>query len=177
MHNPIQSKYPYASLTESITRLVEIKQQEGENLLDYIKRFKQVRDVFKSHTGASITDKFVEHTEEYKKETDPTKWAGIKTASQDRWMSYMLMKNSDQKKYGSLLQGLASQYSMGNEQYPATMMIASDVLTNHRWDKQEKKPNNNKSNGNDKDKEKEKEKATETSLAQKEKFTPICFCC
>ena len=41
MHNPIRAKYPFASLTEAMIRMLNIKQQENEQLLDYIKRFKQ----------------------------------------------------------------------------------------------------------------------------------------
>jgi hypothetical protein len=42
MHDPIRSKYPYyASLTEAILRMLQLKQQEKEQLLDYVKWFKQ----------------------------------------------------------------------------------------------------------------------------------------
>ena len=49
MHDPIRAKYPYASLTEALMRTLNIKQLEQESHIDYMKRFKQSRDVLKSH--------------------------------------------------------------------------------------------------------------------------------
>ena len=41
MHDPVRAKYPYALLTEAVARTLNIKQMENENLIDYVKRFKQ----------------------------------------------------------------------------------------------------------------------------------------
>ena len=70
MHDPIRAKYPLASMTEAIGRLMNICQQENEGLLDYVKRFKQERDIMKSLVGTEFLDKFVEKTEEYHQEND-----------------------------------------------------------------------------------------------------------
>jgi hypothetical protein len=51
MHDPIRAKYPFASLTEAMIRMLNIKQIENEGLLDYAKQFKQSRDITKSHVG------------------------------------------------------------------------------------------------------------------------------
>jgi hypothetical protein len=69
-------------------------------------------------------------------------------------MAYMLMKNSDQGKYGSLMTSLTTQFSMGTSQYPKDVLAAVDILTNHKFDKRETKNNNNsqkKKNQNDDD--------------------------
>jgi hypothetical protein len=39
MHDPIRTKYPFASPTEAISRVLNLKQSENEGLLDYVKRF------------------------------------------------------------------------------------------------------------------------------------------
>jgi hypothetical protein len=59
----------------------------------------------------------------------------------------MLMKNSNQGKYGSLMTSLTTQFSMGTNQYPKNVVTAVDILTNHRFDKKELK-NNNQRNRN-----------------------------
>jgi hypothetical protein len=41
MHDPIRAKHPFASLTEAIRRILDLKQSENEGLLDYVKRFKK----------------------------------------------------------------------------------------------------------------------------------------
>jgi hypothetical protein len=41
--DPVRARYPYASMTESITRLMTCRhQQENESLTDYVKRFKSI---------------------------------------------------------------------------------------------------------------------------------------
>jgi hypothetical protein len=49
MHDPIRAKYPYASLTEAMSRMLNIKQIQSEGLLDYVKRFKESGDIMKSY--------------------------------------------------------------------------------------------------------------------------------
>jgi hypothetical protein len=72
IHDPIRAKYPFASLIEAISRMLNLKQSESERLLDYVKRFKESRDIMKSHVGTDILDKFVKNTLEYRDETDTT---------------------------------------------------------------------------------------------------------
>ena len=73
MHDPIRAKYPFASPTEAITRILNIRQMENEGLLEYVKRFKESRDIMKTHIGTDILDKFVENTKDYQDEIDVTK--------------------------------------------------------------------------------------------------------
>ena len=94
MHDPIRAKYPYASLTEAVARIVNIKQMENEDLLDYVKRFKQARDITKSHVGTEILDTFVQNTLEYKGLTGANKKAELKRDAFERWMAFLLIRNS-----------------------------------------------------------------------------------
>ena len=66
MHDPVRAQYPMISMTEALTRLMNTKQANNEQLLDYIKRFKQTRDVAVSHLGTDLLNKFAEYQEEYK---------------------------------------------------------------------------------------------------------------
>ena len=181
MHNPIRAKYPYASLTEAISRILNLKQSENEGLLDYDKRFKESRDIMKSHVGTDILDKFVENTLEYRDEKDTTLKKEMKDGAFDRWMAYLLIRNSDQAKYGSLSNGLVSQFSMQNNQYPKTCTTATDILSNHRFDnrgKSSKKKWNNRPK-NDEDENSSSKTTNETnatSFAQGGK-DKTCYCC
>ena len=98
MHDSIRAKYPYASLTEALMRTLNIKQLEQESLIDYIKRFKQSRDVLKSHIGGDILNKFVENLPEYRHSTMSGQQE-IKSEAFGRWMAYMMIRNSDQAIY------------------------------------------------------------------------------
>ncbi|MGC9161896.1 hypothetical protein, partial [Acidithiobacillus sp.] len=114
MHDPVCSQYPLISMTDALTRLVNAKQT------DYIKRFKQLRDVAVSHMGTEMLHKFCEFQVEFKDlETDPGK-KNYKDKVFEAWMAYLLIRGSDQSKYGLLTKNFISQYSLGNDQYPRT---------------------------------------------------------
>ena len=59
MHNPVREKCPMISITESLRILVNISQYKNKNLLDYVKQFKQTRDVVKIHLGTEFLRNFV----------------------------------------------------------------------------------------------------------------------
>jgi hypothetical protein len=134
MHDPIRAKYPFTSLTKAISRMLNFKQSENKGLLDYVKRFKESRDMMKSHMGSNILNKFVENTLEYWDESNATLKQEIKDRVFGKWIAYLLIRNSDQAKYGSLSNGFVSQFSMQNNQYPKTCTTATDILNNHRFD-------------------------------------------
>ena len=96
MHNPVRAKYPFASLTEAMVRMLNIKQQEHQQLLDYIKRLKQFQDITKSHKGTNILDKFVENTQEYWDEKEIATQKEMKNGAFSKWMAYLLLRNSNQ---------------------------------------------------------------------------------
>ena len=85
-----------------------------------MKRFKQSRDVLKSHIGGDILNKFIENLPEYRHGT-MAEQREMKTEAFRRWMAYMMIRNSDQAKYGSLLNGMVSQFLMNNNQYPVNI--------------------------------------------------------
>ena len=122
--------------------MLNLKQFNNEGLLEYVKILKQARDIMKSHVGTDILDRFIENTREYRDESDAVLQQIMKNISFDKWMAYLLLRNSDQGKYGSLMNGLVSQFSMQNNQYPKTIYNATDILSNHKhdnWKDQKKK--------------------------------------
>ena len=133
-HDPVRARYTFASMTEALVNCVNVRQFEDENLSDYIKRMKQLRDVLKSHIGDEVLHKFVENGAEYAAETSYTVMSRMKEQSWDQWMAYIAIKGCDQTKYGTVVKGFASQFSLGNDQYPKTMNAVTDVLSNHRFD-------------------------------------------
>jgi hypothetical protein len=56
-----------------------------------------------------------------------------KTVSEE-FLVVLYLKNADQKKYGSILQGLSTQQSLHNDQSPKTVINANNVLSNHKFD-------------------------------------------
>jgi hypothetical protein len=186
MHDLIRAKYPFASLTETMIRMLNIKQGENEGLLDYVKQFKQTRDVTESHVETDILDKFIENTREYQEEADEAAKKELKNGTFAKWMAYLLLRNSDQSKYGSVLDGLISQYSMGNNRYPKMVRSTTDVLSNHKFDRRRNQriQGNQKGKRNWNDSKKDGEDASQppTVIASKTSFAQggkaqTCYCC
>jgi hypothetical protein len=89
-------------------------------------------------------------------------------------LAFNYLENADQSKYRSILSGLNTQQSLGNDQYPKSIGEANNVLSNHRFDtiKQGLRFFNKNSTKNSK-KEPEQEKIN-LSFAQLE---GKCYCC
>ena len=52
----------------------------------------------------------------------------------ERWMVCLLIRGSDQAKYGTLTKLFVSQYYLVNDQYTRSIMTATDALYNHKID-------------------------------------------
>jgi len=175
----VRAQYPYLSMWTALRRLITMRQFDDESILDFVKRFKQQRDIVKSHIGKKFLDEFVEHTENYRNENDPAKKAKMKDGAFDRAMAVLLMDTADKNKYGTLMRGYISQYSMKNDQYPETVRDAVDVLSNHKIDQRyydlKKKRRDERQNQDDD----RSTATTETNLAQRgrESRQVTCYCC
>jgi hypothetical protein len=73
INDPARERYPYASMTEPITRFMTCRQQENKSLTDYVKWFKSNRDGLAQTMGKDFLKKFIENTREYQEETDVDK--------------------------------------------------------------------------------------------------------
>ena len=61
----------------------------------------------------------------------------VKECQEKAWggfIAYLYLVNSDQAKYGLLIKQLASQYGLGNNQYPKSVTAAQKILSNHQHD-------------------------------------------
>jgi hypothetical protein len=134
MHDPIQAQYPLVSMTDHLVRLLTTKKRDNKLLSEFMKRFKQTRDVAKSQFASTFLNEFIEHQLTYKKAT-ATEQNDMKKQIYGQWMAYLVLRGCDQLEYGSLTRGLASQFSLGQDQYPKTIQAALDVLPNHRMNK------------------------------------------
>ncbi|HET7638102.1 MAG TPA: C2HC-type zinc finger protein, partial [Ktedonobacteraceae bacterium] len=176
MHDPVRAQYPLVSMTDALTRLINVKQMENEPLLDYVKRFKQLRDVAKSHLGTKVLDQFIEQSEEYRTATTTESKNKLKEDAFSAWMAYLLIKGSDQSKYGSITKGFVSQYSLGNDQYPKTIQMATDVLSNHKLDAKyyESQKRNRSRNEQQQQQQQESDAPPATSFPQR---GVVCYVC
>jgi hypothetical protein len=122
----VRARYPYASVTEAMTRFMTCKQLGNKPLADFVKRFKGNQDSMAQNMGKDFLKDFVKNTKQYADETVTEKQDEMQKGSYAQWTAYMLMKNSNQGKYGLLMTSLTTQFSMGTNQYPKDVMAAVD---------------------------------------------------
>ena len=71
----------------------------------------------------------------------------------------MFLKNSDQAKYGNLINTMNTEYAMGNDKFPKDVTKAVDIMANYKFDNAKKpypKKEDNKKHGHKNKKKKEK---------------------
>ena len=172
-----------ATIADAFKDYFNCKQQQGESLLDYTRRFKVVRDILTSYLGGPI---------ELKKcvKDDPDYVDGqqelldrLTIAADERLATYLYLANSDQGKCGSVMKNLNSQRSLKNDQFPKTIVDGNNVLSNHEFDESHSKkkdrrgldPRTSKSRKKDEEsKNDSEEEGLALSFAQLE-FS--CWCC
>jgi hypothetical protein len=174
MHDPVRAQYPMISMTDALCRLTNIKQWENESLLDYVRRFKELRDVAKSQLGSEFLDRFVEHQALYQNASTTKKQDEMKKEAFSQWMAYLMMRGSNQARYGSVMYGFMFQYSLGNDQYPKTITAATDALASHKESAEKRKRNNERpNNGRPKNND---GSDNATSFTQRAREV-TCYCC
>lgn len=169
-----EHRYEMSILLDALRAVINLKQNNNETLQEYTKRFKTSRDVLVSHIGGPIVfTKFTEKMVGYDKK-DEDKVQSCVNKSWMQFLAYAYLENSDKSKYGTLLNGLQTQQSLKNDQYPKTITEATNVLSNHRFDNTSSYNNNNKIKNESSDSKIENEEKPEMSFANIE---GKCYCC
>ena len=176
-----------STVTREIDSFFGLKQKEDEGLINCNKQFKAAKDVMLNVLGGQFVilkvvrahDQFVatpQTDDHFKKNTE------IIEEVFKRLTARMFMKNADWAKCGSILKGLKEQKALDNNQYPATLVAANNVLSVHSFDpahherckQKTKEKNKNKSDDKPDQKEEPEKKELEFSFATVEGG---CCCC
>jgi hypothetical protein len=168
-----EHQYEMITIADSIQNMLNIRQRDDENLLDYTARYKSAKDLMESQIGGPIIlKKFISNMK------DEIENENKQEIAYEQLMTYIYLKNADKSKYGTLLNGLSSQYSLGQDQYPRTIIDANNILSNHRYD-QAYMDNKRRRKGKDrptetKSPQEQHEETVQLSFAQME---GLCYCC
>jgi hypothetical protein len=149
--------------------------------MDYIKRFKQMRDVFVANFGTAMFDAWVEKQEQYKKASTDDEKEKLKENAMEEWTAYMVIRGCDKNKYGTVSETFRSQYSYGTDQYPRTIIAATDALAKHKFDPKYREVKLQRAKQQQLQRERDEARA-EASFAQKKKKNSdtadlTCYCC
>jgi hypothetical protein len=172
-----EHRYPMSIIFDAMKNLLTCKQKEGEQLQEYTKRFKTARDVLEQHIGGPIElTRYLTTLPDYD-ENDAAKVVKCRELAYKHFLAFAYLENSDRNKYGSLLTGLNTQQSLGNNQYPTSITEANNVLSNHRFDNANNRATSDKGK---KDKEEKDGKETTPEEAPELSFAQLegkCYCC
>jgi len=189
------TQYEMKTIHEAIKSLFNLKQKDDESVVDYYKRFKVQRDVFLSHMGPGFSipatysgsTEHAQAVEEAKKKTKPAEYDAvmakavkIEQEGLDKLFAYVFLANSDSTRFGSLLRGLHTQYSLNQKQYPTKLLDAQQVLQDHRWDEayyEKQRKNKSNKNDNEKGKNKNKDRSNEAPSLTLAQVKSKCYCC
>jgi hypothetical protein len=101
--------------------------------VDYTRCFESSCDVQESHIGGKMRfDKLAEADQAWSA-TDVMKQNACYECAYNRCMSLLLLQNSNQAKYGSILTGLASQFALTQDQYPKTLTHTVSILSDSKY--------------------------------------------
>jgi hypothetical protein len=170
-----ETRYKMSIISDAFRALFGTKQREGENLQEYTRQFMTSKEILESYIGAPlILQKFVESRPSYDSTNDAIIQTLVQQAS-EQFMAFIYLENSDRKKYGSVLNNLNSQKSLGNDQYPKTPIESNNVLGSHRFDEHKNTGQSQKDKDNSpKEPNQENDTITPLSFAQME---GKCYCC
>jgi hypothetical protein len=86
-----------------------------------------------THLGGSINlTKYITTMKELTSE-DELNYKNLLNMTFKQYCAYLYLKQSDKKEYGSIMNGLNTQYSFSSNQYLKSLTEAVNVLSNHKF--------------------------------------------
>jgi hypothetical protein len=164
MYQSNDATNPFWSLVDTLGRLINMKQNQGESLYAYKDRIDQEAGAVKAKLGANVLAPFVQSTDKYKKASQTEQQKQVDSAF-EVFISTCYLRGCDRDRYQSLIDDLRSQYTRDNDQYPQTVDKAMTLLSKHRHDNRKTRKNNKYNGGGEK----------VTSFFQRE--GKKCYCC
>jgi hypothetical protein len=101
---------------------------------EYLKGFKEHRDVFKTQWGTKITDEYAERLTEHAKLTETDAQNKFKELVFDKCIAVLYIMNSDNRQYGTMEVTMAASFTYGRDEYPDTLDKAVGYLDTHKLD-------------------------------------------
>ena len=186
-HDHQDSKRPMLSTHKSIKTLFTIKQDEKESLTEFVKRFKNARDIMEAQHGELPMTQCVASTLDSTATDDEKKKA--QEVAYNRLIGCAFIQGASNVKAGKLEEDLANSFALKQNQHPENLETAVDAVVNcrncvnnphHPGKKRNDRTNGKGQNTNKKDAENTSDKGTAASFAQKgknDKGQTVCFKC
>ena len=118
-------------IIDAIMNLMTTRQRGDEDLTDYTKCFKAVRDLCKEKHGGIFKIPMLAQ----KESTWASDQEGSYKTAYASFLSILYLKNMDQMKYGSFIKKMTEDFATGwDNVYPTHIEDAQHILSIHRYD-------------------------------------------
>ena len=118
-------------IIDSIMNLMTTRQRDDEDLTEYTKYFKAVRDLCKEKYGGIFKIPMLAQKESKCGSDSETSYKMAYT----NFLSILYLKNMDQTKYGSFIKKMAEDFATGQENiYLIHIEDAQHILSIHKYD-------------------------------------------
>jgi hypothetical protein len=185
-HDPARAVFPLKSMNIALKRFMNTKQETGESLADWGKRFQQLRDVMKSQMKTKVLDGFCENIPEYAEIMNNSRlseaekkqlFEQLRDEQFETWIALTFISNSDHDKYGSFKRKLDEQFSLGTDQFPRTLSATIDALSNHRFDQAYFDKMKKKRDKEERKRDQNNDEYERGNTFNQQKKDLICYCC
>ena len=121
-----EKKYPPMQAAVAWRNLAKVWQQDGEDLVDYYKRFVSLVEIVERSYGIVAPEEIAKNNSKYNKDKQ-----SALDIERDRMLAFMFMDGADKRLFGFLLKKLADDFALGDGKYPENAEEALQVLTLH----------------------------------------------
>ena len=116
MHATVRAQYGLLTVHHAIKGLVALKQKDGEELLDFVKSFKEMRGTYRNYMEAAWFDHHAETTDEFRAAATDAARQAVKDKQFETYSGLLLLLSASQAEYGKVNKQLMMQFSMGTDQ-------------------------------------------------------------
>ena len=140
--------YIYLSLDDAKDEFYSYRQGKSESNADYLTKFKSMLEVINHYGGYFGNDPALVRAEMKRENMNVTRksypgnveYDSMIDKAKHRASALAFIKRADPTRYRKLLIELANNFTRGNDQYPADMTIAYNLLINYKTEKKQTHP-------------------------------------
>ena len=145
MYTHVRARYPYSTLAETLISLFNIRKIQDENLVDFIERFNQEKQLVKTQLKKHFLNVFVGNTVEYNASTEEVEKTSMKSGAFEQFMPIFFLRSSDQGKYGKMQDNYCMDYANKKDNYPKSVVDMVDIMKQVKISRKKTSPDKGKS--------------------------------
>ena len=124
---PVRATKDWLSLHEHLKLMINIKQREKEDDMEYVQRLRQYRAVVKGFMGTTMFHDFVKNTKTYQ-DAAAAEQVKLLDAAWEEATALMCFNGASQELMGTTMTNMATEFTSDIDRYPKTVDKVLDLL-------------------------------------------------